>query len=131
MDVILLENIIENKKKDISFKFFLEGVIPNKIFYSLYKRKKKKKTYFNYEKIIKYNTRIYIEVNNENPNIPINCFKISFWPELVIAPFTIFEVKEDSEINYDEGTADIHLVLKTKTKDDIKEKTIEVFPELI
>ena len=132
MDVILLENIIENKKKDISFKFFLEGVIPNTIFYSLYKRYYDSKTYFNYEKIIKYDTRIYIEVKNENLNIPINCFKISFWPELVIAPFTIFEVKEDSEINYDEGTADIHLVLKTlKSKDDIKEKTIEVFPELI
>ena len=112
MDVILLENIIENKKKDISFKFFLEGVIPNTIFYSLYKRYYDSKTYFNYEKIIKYDTRIYIEVKNENLNIPINCFKISFWPELVIAPFTIFEVKEDSEINYDEGTADIHLVLK-------------------
>ena len=132
MDVILLENIIENKKKDISFKFFLDGVIPNTIFYSLYKRYYDSKAYFNYEKIIKYDTRIYIEVKNENLNIPINCFKISFWPELVIAPFTIFEVKEDSEINYDEGTADIHLVLKTlKSKDDIKEKTIEVFPELI
>ncbi len=106
MDVILLENIIENKKKDITLKFFFDGVIPN--------------------------TRIYIEVKNENLNIPINCFKISYWPELVIAPFTLFEVKEESKINYDEETADIHLVLKTlKSKDDIKEKTIEVFPELI
>ena len=87
------------------------------------------KVYFNYEKIKKYDTRIYIEVKNENLNIPINCFKISYQPELVIAPFTLFEVKEESKINYDEETADIHLVLKTE--DDKKEKPIEVLPELI
>ena len=129
MDIILLENIIENKKKDITFKFFFDGVIPNTIYNSLYKRYYDSKSYFNYEKIKKYDTRIYIEVKNENQNITINCFKISYWPELVIAPFTLFEVKEESKINYDEETADIHLVLKTE--DDKKEKPIEVLPELI
>ena len=61
-----------------------------------------------------YDTRIYIkQQNSEKSEQYFNIFKITNWPDLIIAPFNFFKV-ESVEINDINKTADINLTLINK-----------------
>ena len=136
MNAISIHNIIDHKNNYVAFKFFIDKIIPDSLCNKMYKKYADIKFSLNneYKKVLNvtiktdYDTRIYIEHNNENPEIPINCFQISS-TELVIEPFTLFKIKEESTVNDDEQTADIYLELVTQKS--ILEKSIEILPELI
>ena len=139
MNAIIIHNIIDHKNKYVAFKFFIDKIIqikPDSLCNNIYKKYADIKFSLNngIKKVMKitiktdYDTRIYIEHNNKNPEIRINCFQISS-TELVIEPFTLFKIKEESTVNDEEQTADIYLELVTQKS--ILEKFIEILPELI
>ena len=136
MNAISIHNIIDHKNNYVAFKFFIDKIIPDSLCNKMYKKYADIKFSLNneYKKVLNvtiktdYDTRIYIEHNNKNPEIPINCFQISS-TELVIEPFTLFKIKEESTVNDDEQTADIYLELVTQ-KSKLK-NVIEILPELI
>ena len=136
MNAIFLHNIIDHKNEYVAFKFFIDKLIPDSLCNKVYKiyADIKYSLHSEYNKVLNvtintdYDTRIYIEHNNQNPEIPINCFQI-YNTELVIEPFTLFKIKEDSKVNDDEQTADIYLELVTEKSKF--ENVIEILPELI
>ena len=136
MDVFIINDIINHKGKTVAFKFFIDRIIPDTFLNKLYMNYYDLKIYLensygktmNQFKNSDYDTRIYIEHNKKNPNIQIDCFKISKWPELVIPPFTYFKIEKKSKADDEEQTADIYLTLESKTS--LNEENVEVLPEL-
>ena len=136
MDVFIINDIINHKGKTVAFKFFIDRIIPDTFLNKLYMNYYDLKIYLensygktmNQFKNSDYDTRIYIEHNKKNPNIQIDCFKISKWPELVIPPFTYFKIEKKSKVDDEEQTADIYLTLESKTS--LNEENVEVLPEL-
>ena len=130
----IIKNIIDHKGRTIAFKFFIDKIIPdtywNKKYYDLkFSLNKSYKRLLEQIKNSDYDTKIYIEYNNENNENKdsINCYQISN-SEIVIEPFTLFKIKEESTINYDEQTADIYL--KIEKQDLNSNPNIEILPSL-
>ena len=131
----IIKNIIDHKGRTIAFKFFIDKIIPdtywNKKYYDLkFSLNKSYKRLLEQIKNSDYDTKIYIEYNNKNNENKdsINCYQISN-SEIVIEPFTLFKIKEESTINYDEQTADIYL--KIEKQDLNSNPNIEILPSLI
>ena len=105
----------------ITFKYFIKDIIPitslNRL-YKLYYDMKLSLT-IGFSKTMKYfgnsdyDTSITIEQKKGKQKQITNCFKISKWPEIIIAPFAFFKV-EKVEINHYEQTAEIKLILLGK-----------------
>ena len=128
----IIKNIIEHKDKIVAFKYFIDKLIPETFFNKFYQKYADIKSSFHkeYRKLLKqiknsdYDTRIYIEYNNNHLD-SINCFKISN-SEIVIEPFTLFKIKNESKMNHEEQTADIYLQLLSE--DPNLNNYIEILP---
>ena len=113
--------------KIITFKYFIKDLIPTTYINSWYKfyYDIKHSLLIGYSKTMKnfgasdYDTSIVIE--QEQDKQITNCFKISNWPEIIIAPFAFFRVEKIEIDNYNQ-TADIKLILLGKTE---KKKKVE------
>ena len=128
--VIKLKDLFDLQKKVgqiITFKYFIRDLIPTphlnywyKIYYDI-----KLSLTIGFSKTMEklgvsdYDTRIIIEPEKEKQIT--NCFKISNWPEIIIAPFAFFRVEKIEIDNYNQ-TADIKLILLGKTE---KKKKVE------
>ena len=119
MNLDQLNKINEKTNQIIVNQYFIRYVIPISIFSSWYKSYYDLKMYFwiKYAKTMAvihptdYDTRIYIkQQNSEKSEQYFNIFKITNWPDLIIAPFNFFKV-ESVEINDFNKTADINLTL--------------------
>jgi len=105
----------------VTFKYFIKDLIPITPLNSFYILYYDIKHYIQigYSKTMKnfgnsdYDTSITIEQKKGKQKQITNCFKISKWPEIIIAPFAFFKV-ENVEINQYEQTAKIKLILLGK-----------------
>ena len=122
MNLDQLNKINEKTNQIFVNQYFIRDVIPISIFSSWYKSYYDIKMYFwiKYAKTMAvihptdYDTRFYIKQQNSGKSEQyFNIFKITNWPDLIIAPFNYFKV-ESVEINDINKTADINLTLINK-----------------
>ena len=114
------------KKENIVNLIFIDDIIPLTFFGNLYKLyyDAKKAFQLGYSQTmdqispINYDTRIFIEQNEENDNQNINIFQFSYWPEIIIAPFSLFRVIS-VEIDDPSQTAIVNLELLSNENEKI------------
>ena len=122
--IMNLDTLIKLKSKTnqiVMNQYFMKNIIPITRLGSMYKfyYDLKKSLWIDYSNGLSqihpsdYDTRIFIDQKIENNSQEVNIFKISYCPELVIAPFSFFKVN-NVEINHYSHTAVINLTLVEK-----------------
>ena len=118
----VLNKLKAKTNKIVTNQYFMEDIIPMTRLGTIYKQYYDLsmtlwigcKKYLSQILPTDYDTIIYIEQKIEDSNNQeVNIFKISYWPKLIIAPFSFFKVNLVEINNYNQ-TAVINLTLVTK-----------------